>query len=207
MDKTTNERKRAGALKRFASEKKGVAAIEFAFIAPLLICLYLGSMEIGQAIDAHRKVTRISAMVADLVTQENSVTRDQLKSIMEVGQSVIKPHGRSDLTIKVTAIEMNGDSPPQATEIWWRELKGDGSTRGGRPTNQLVSREVPPTLLKPNSSLIRVETGTDYKWVLTYSESSAGLFGASGFWNGLNMNETSYAAARISRIGVPCLDC
>ena len=52
----------------FAGNRRGVAAIEFALIAPLLLVMYFVTMEIAPAIDSNKKVGRAASMIADVVT-------------------------------------------------------------------------------------------------------------------------------------------
>ena len=53
----------------FAGDTKGVSAVEFALVLPLMLTLYLGGAELAQAISASRKVTLVSRTVADLAAQ------------------------------------------------------------------------------------------------------------------------------------------
>ncbi|TIO04469.1 MAG: pilus assembly protein, partial [Mesorhizobium sp.] len=72
---------------RFCLDRRGVAAIEFAFIVPVLLIMYFITMEASQAIETSKKVSRIGSMVADLVTQQTSVTKADLDAIMKIGTS------------------------------------------------------------------------------------------------------------------------
>ena len=58
---------------RFCSDRRGVAAIEFAFIVPVLLIMYFVTMEASQAIETSKKVSRIGSMVADLITQQQTI--------------------------------------------------------------------------------------------------------------------------------------
>jgi len=66
-------RKRPG-LKAFGRDQRGLAAVEFALIAPAMILLYCGLVEVCQAIIASRKTDHVASAVADLVTQADAVT-------------------------------------------------------------------------------------------------------------------------------------
>ena len=48
-------------LRRFVDDRRGVGAIEFAIVAPLLIMAYVGAFEVSVAITALRKVSRASS--------------------------------------------------------------------------------------------------------------------------------------------------
>ena len=56
-------------LGRLAGDERGVSAVEFAMLLPLMLTLYLGAVEISQGIGADRKVTLTARTVADLVSQ------------------------------------------------------------------------------------------------------------------------------------------
>ncbi len=53
----------------FAADRRASPAVEFAFIAPLMISLYLDGVEISDAVAANRKTTIVARTVADLVAQ------------------------------------------------------------------------------------------------------------------------------------------
>lgn len=52
-------------LKRLARDETGVAFIEFAFVAPLLLLLVLGGLELANYAVAHLRVNQIAMTVAD----------------------------------------------------------------------------------------------------------------------------------------------
>ncbi|MCW2314654.1 Flp pilus assembly protein TadG [Rhodoblastus acidophilus] len=64
---------RFGAFKRlgaFARARAGVAAVEFAFILPLMLVLYFGLAVLGQGLEVGRKVQLASRTLADLASQQ-----------------------------------------------------------------------------------------------------------------------------------------
>ena len=93
-------------LRRLIGDERGVAAIEFAFIAPVLLSLYFVTMEVSQAIEVNKKVGRVASMVADLVTQQTEIRPTELDAILKIGESILQPYNRSKPTITVTAIRM-----------------------------------------------------------------------------------------------------
>ncbi len=195
---------------RFASDRGGVAAIEFAFMVPILLILYIGSMELSQAIETNKKVGRTASMVADLVTQQQTVNKAMLEGIMQIGASTMRPYNRSWPTIKITAISI--DATNRAKEVWWRQVvpnEPDGKTftlSGGKPANQVPVPPLPSQLQVANSFLIRVTASMGYDMVLKYNDQNSKLFGISGFFGGIPMSETYYLRPRMSDT-IACDNC
>lgn len=190
-------------LKRFAADGRGVAAIEFAFIAPLLLTMYFVTMEIAPAIDSNKKVGRAASMIADLVTQQQQITKSELEAIMRIGQSTLNPYSRTPLNIKVTAIQMSSDSPPNATVAWSRKMV-DGNFSAGDTKDSTAS--VPPKLKVAGSYLIRVEADLEYQPIITWSASAKEATGLLAAFDKIEMQESYYLRPRMSNT-VPCSDC
>lgn len=89
-------------LGRFKDEAKGVAAIEFAFIAPLMLIMYIGTMEISNAVAANRKLSRVSSTLGDLLTHASCYTDANIADIIKVTDDIMYPYDN------VVAIQLNG---------------------------------------------------------------------------------------------------
>jgi Flp pilus assembly protein TadG len=114
------------ALSRFAGEQRGVAAIEFAFIAPVLV-----TMEVSQAIEVNKKIGRVGSMVADLVTQQQQETNTtELDAILRIGESILQPYNRSTSTITITAIQITDEEAPKVLVAWSRKLQNGAAAAG-----------------------------------------------------------------------------
>ena len=48
----------------FARDARGVAAVEFAFIAPIMILLFVGTIELSAGISTDRKISRVASAIA-----------------------------------------------------------------------------------------------------------------------------------------------
>ena len=77
---------------RFAQDKRGVSAVEFAMLLPLMITLYLGSVEVSQGIAIDRKVTLTTRTVADLASQVSSINNADMTNLLNASASVITPY-------------------------------------------------------------------------------------------------------------------
>lgn len=65
-------------------DKRGVAAVEFAFIAPVMLIMLLGVFEAGRAYAIRNRFTTTTTMVADLIAQNASMTQQELTSLFDI---------------------------------------------------------------------------------------------------------------------------
>ncbi|MGB3539664.1 MAG: TadE/TadG family type IV pilus assembly protein [Mesorhizobium sp.] len=188
---------------RFCKDRRGVAAIEFAFIAPVLLAMYFVTMEVSQGIETSKKVSRISSMAADLVTQRSSVTEGDLRAIMDIGASTLQPYNRSVPKIIITEISISNETTPTATVVWSRKIDGGVFAIGEAAKNTTT---VPDSLKIPGTSLIRVETDLIYKPMITWAADRKQAMGLSAAFDSISMSETYYLRARMSP-SIDCSDC
>jgi Flp pilus assembly protein TadG len=192
---------------QFTADRRGVAAIEFAFMAPLLLCMYFVTMEASQAIETDKKVSRIGSMVGDLVTQQQSVTVAELNSIMDIGGQLLAPYSRSLPKITITAIEITDEVTPKVKVVWQRVLDDTSAhayTAGLQKKGDIIT--VPDQLNTPGSFLIRVESHLAYKPVLTWAAGDQKALGLTEAFNTLSLGATYYLRPRQSS-QVTCTDC
>jgi len=185
-------------------DHRGVAALEFALMAPLLLSMYFVTMEVAQAIETNKKIGRVSSMVADLVTQQQqSITKSELEAIMSIGESTIQPYDRSKPSIIVTGIEITDESTPQIKVAWSRQLvNGSFGVAAAKGTTATV----PTALNVKGSFLVRVETELGYTPVITWAADSKKTLGLTAAFDGIAMRETYHLRPRMSQ-SIDCADC
>jgi Flp pilus assembly protein TadG len=193
--------------RRFARDRSGVAALEFALIAPLLLALYFVTMEVAQAIEVNKKVGRAGSMIADLVAQMPEIPVSELEGIMRIGEATLQPYNRSQPSITVTAIEVTDEATPKVQVVWEGKLV-DGEYDEGVPKGTAVTN-LPPALKIKGSFLIRAESSLAYEPVITWaaaSDSAKNAIGLAAVFDGIPMKETYYLRPRRSTT-IPCADC
>jgi Flp pilus assembly protein TadG len=189
--------------RRFVRDGRGVAALEFALIVPLLLCLYLVTMEVAQAIEVNKKVGRVGSMVADLVAQMQEIPKLELEGIMRIGEAMLQPYNRSQPSITVTAIEVTDETTPKVQVVWSRKLV-NGTFSQGAPKGSPAT--VPAALKIKGSFLIRAESSLAYEPVITWAASAKTTLGLAAAFDGIAMSETYYLRPRRSTT-IPCPDC
>ena len=177
--------KTAAATRALRDDKSGVAAVEFVFIAPLIITLWLGTIEISLAIDVNKKVGRAASMVGDLVAQSDKLTVNEINDIIRIGAAVLQPY-QTDKP-KITVSELFVD-PSQATKVVWSRSGKDNTFTYGIAPNTPVT-DLPVNLRIANTHLIKVQTELQYYPLTSSSYSLRSAF---------RMSETYYLRPRQS---------
>src|SRR3954467_14447221 len=91
----------------FAQDRRGVSAVEFAMLLPLMMTLYLGSVEISQGVGIDRKVTLTSRTVADLSSQVSDISNTDMTNILNAASSVVAPYDVTKLKVTVSAVKID----------------------------------------------------------------------------------------------------
>ncbi len=111
-------------LRKFAIDRKGVAAVEFAYIAPLLILALFGTVEVSRAVMMHKRFQRVSAMIGDLVSREQTIGTAPgqaaaiLNGMMLSAQHVMAPFSTADLQIEINSLRAKIDNAGQTRSEW-----------------------------------------------------------------------------------------
>lgn len=154
---------------RFATSTRAVAAVEFGLILPILAVLYLGSIELTNALTVNRKVSQAANTIGDLVAQYRSIDANTMTDIFTASAAIMTPYSNSGLIISVAGIEIDKDG--KLSVKWSRKNSG-----GGAPG---LIDEVPDALKTPNSFLIVAKT--EYNYRALFANFSADTLGTDVF--------------------------
>src|SRR5487761_1233206 len=81
-------------IEHMRADKRGVAAVEFALILPLMLFIYLGASEVTQGLMASRKATLVARTLADLVSQQQSgvnLADTDLQEVFGAAATIMSP--------------------------------------------------------------------------------------------------------------------
>lgn len=190
-------------IRRLIEDRRGVAAVEFAFIAPVLLALYFVTMEVAQGIESNKKVGRVASMVADLVTQQPEIERSELEAIMKIGNAIMYPYNRSVPSIEVTGIWIPDESSPEPVVRWSRKMVSNSFSAGdakGTPA------DVPEKLKIRGTFLVKVSARLDYRPVITWTAEEKTSLGLAAAFDRIPMKETYFLRPRMTT-QIDCKDC
>jgi Flp pilus assembly protein TadG len=146
-------------LRRLIGDERGVSAVEFALLLPLMLTLYLGAVEVSQGIGADRKVTLTARTICDLVSQVSSIGNSDMTNALNASSTVMAPFPVGNLKVTVTSVKI--DAAGKATVDWSDTLNGTARAKGSTVT-------LPTALNVANTSLIWSEVQYTYKPVIGY---------------------------------------
>jgi Flp pilus assembly protein TadG len=145
-------------LSRLAGDERGVSAVEFAMLAPVLIAFYFGMAEFCQGFMAQKRMGHVSAMVADLVAQEETIATSALDDIFDIGGLIMKPFPTAPLQQRVSSVTRTSGT---ARVDWSR---GEGMVP--RAVNSTIT--LPAGLIADGESVIVSEATYDYDSPVDY---------------------------------------
>jgi Flp pilus assembly protein TadG len=159
----------AGKLRCFAGDEHAVSAIEFALLLPLMITLYLGGVEVSQAVSADRKATLVAHTVGDLVAQMTNATTaagpNSVDDVLAAASTVAYPLSGLRITVSSVCIDATG----QIATIAWSRATQNATARSGTVTSSIDSRLMGTA--NAGTSLIWGEASYDYRptvgWTIT----------------------------------------
>ena len=130
---TIAARRRLSQLRR---DQRGVAAIEFAMIVPIMFFLFVGAIEFSQALTVDRRITQSASSSADLIARAPTagLTESQVDGQLRIIDQLIEPYELSQLTVKIFSVkavpDANPANPPSYVVDWSRDNWSGG---WGRP--------------------------------------------------------------------------
>lgn len=142
---------RLSLLARLGRDRRGVAAVEMALIAPVLIVGYFGVAEVTMAMMAQRRASHAASAVGDLVTQSQQMNNATMTDIFRIGTTMVRPFPEDKLKMRVTSVVM--DANKNITVVWSRDSGGMGALEADEP----IVDENLTSVLKPFESMVMTE--------------------------------------------------
>ncbi len=142
----------------FGADEKGIAAVEFAFILPLMLLIYLGVFYLSRGMRAAQRVDLVAHVIADLAGQQLSggvgngqaaLADADFTQIFMAATVLLSPMPTTSLKITISEVNIWQPTPTtyQANVNWTHTYQG-GTARNslgcGPAQNPLLAQNVSP---------------------------------------------------------------
>jgi Flp pilus assembly protein TadG len=156
---------------KLLADRRGVAAIEFAMVIPIMLMLFLGTVEFSVGVATNRKVQLMAQTLSDLTSRSASVSDADLANFFAAGTGIMTPYVPPTYNATTSTI----------TELWIDPSTGNARvqwSKGSAPRGQSTFVTVPANLIVldpvtkaivPGQYLIYSEVNFVYKPVVNYT--------------------------------------
>ncbi|HEY2032554.1 MAG TPA: TadE/TadG family type IV pilus assembly protein [Rhizomicrobium sp.] len=126
-----------GRIRKLLSAREGLAAVEFALIAPVLGTMLLGTIELCNALECHQKVTMVASSASDLVAQTTTVSSSDMTDVFSAATAIVYPFNQSNISIVVSSVLSDGTGNGT---VAWSVANANGTKL---PTNTPITLSQP----------------------------------------------------------------
>jgi Flp pilus assembly protein TadG len=114
---------------RFRKASSGLAGIEFAFIAPLLAMLFLGTIQICSVLSCYQKLSNLVSNISGILAMTSAVNSTDISNAYTAGNAILYPFPSTQTTIVITSV-VYSSTTGQNTVAWSRAQNGTALTQG-----------------------------------------------------------------------------
>lgn len=158
-------------LGRYRRNERGLAAVEFAMVSPILILLLLGGTEMGRYILVHQKAEKMAYSVSNVISQLDTVTSGDVDVIFGAVTELMNPYDNFETrgTLFLSSVHKDPDDAGQT--IRW-QCQGGGSLTANSRVGEVGSGNaavLPGNLdLEDDDNVIVSEVVYTYQPMLTW---------------------------------------
>ncbi|MCR6670260.1 TadE/TadG family type IV pilus assembly protein [Devosia ginsengisoli] len=157
-------------LRRLAVVEEATAAVEFALILPIMLLVYVGSVEASIAITTDRKVQSVAGALGDLVARsDTTIPMATLLDYFQAAEGIMTPYPTSELLQTVTQVRVLSDGT--ASVVWSWQYEHGNMGPGAHEAGSAFS------LPGPMTTIARDDSKPTYVIVSEGSYSHTPLFG------------------------------
>jgi Flp pilus assembly protein TadG len=143
--------------RRLAADRRGVAAVEFALVVPVVIVAYLAGFEVMEAATVNRKLTDTTVQIANITSQYTTMSSIDVGNVLGASAQIMTPYPTTSLSIVLSEVTTNAAG---AGSITWSQAYQGTALAAGTPVT------MPSGFQTPNSNYILVQTTYAYQPVI-----------------------------------------
>lgn len=161
-------RSRTGILRH----ESGIAAVEFALILPIMVVLWIGGVEVTEALSVDRRLNNLASSIGDLVARSRTITYNQVTDIFDIAPAAMYPYDQpaaGNVAMRLTAVKISSSG---SATVAWSRAKGSVTAYSD---NAPMDSVVPSTLRVPSSQVIMAEVYFTYRPAVGYVVTRGGV--------------------------------
>jgi Flp pilus assembly protein TadG len=143
-------------VRRLMRDTRGVAAVEFAVILPMVLALFFGTIEVSTGVAVDRKVIILTRTLSDLISQAQIITSTDLTNAFNISSAVMAPYSNTPVQAKISQIYI--DPTTLVAKVKWSAA----SNTAARDCNDVVTTLVPDGIRIGGTYLIMSEVNYAY---------------------------------------------
>lgn len=162
--------------KGLLKDQDGITLIEFAFLLPILVLLFLGMFELTRFMLVHQKLDKTVFTVTDLITQNTIVTNAQVDTILNEASQIMSPLTFSAASDDIIVAAVTVTTAGVTDTVWIRSLSKtvDCDACGGNPPTGPLPAGI-TARLTPGQVVIVGLVNYRFRSVTTFLEDLAGM--------------------------------
>ena len=113
------------ALRKLIRDERGNAIVDFAFVLPIMLMMFIGVVEVTNVLRLDRKVVAAAQTAADLVTQRREINDAQLNDILTAAELIFEPFPAAAHSVGIVGVRY--DPNTGAPTLDWTKSKNGGA--------------------------------------------------------------------------------
>jgi Flp pilus assembly protein TadG len=144
---------------------RGIAAVEFAVIVPLMLTMFFGTLEFSSGVAVDRKLTLAARTLSDLTSQSTTVTDLDLTNFTTAAKAILTPYSTTPLFSTITSLYV--DATTKVARVQW--------SKGSSPRTNGSTVTIPEQLQVAGTYLIMAEVNYRYVPTIGYVMAPTGV--------------------------------
>jgi len=125
------------AFKHYWTSNRGLAAVEFAFVLPIILSMFLALVELSQALGVRADVINMASTGGDLIAQKATATGADLDGAFSALNAMLFPHATDEAVVTITSV-IDGGLGKSPVVAWSCSMGGKNPatpmTKGSAPS-------------------------------------------------------------------------
>ncbi len=187
----------------FFKRNDGSMAVEFAFIAPVMLGMFFGLTQLALALGVRNDVVDLASTGADLVAQEKAVTTADMSNVFSALSAMLYPYSTTPAQITITSLIDNNSAATAGAanptgKVAWSCTQG-GTARTANATYSFPTAAQGVITRGSGDSVIMAEV--TYVYTLPFT---VGIPGFSSLTGPYTMTSTFYSKPRkVAQVTAP----